>query len=1124
LAAEGSLAKALDACRRALDAFEAEGNRQARADVQLGLGWLQEQLRDHAAAEAAYEAALLLYREWADRGGQAQAVGGLCRVLYLLGDDEGSSSACAQAAALFNETGSPGDEATAHYVQGLALQRRAAALGDQGNRERAMDAYSTALPLYQVVGDRVGEAGALMGMGDVCTLAGDATTALAYYLRALPIRRELGDASLTAVTLGTVASSYAALSDSQHALDYYREALPLRREAGDRTGEAVTLSGIGLAEKRLGDYPSSVAHYQEALALWRDLGDRPWEALLTSSLGDIYAVQFDYSRAASAYEAALSLYRELQDKLNEALTLHALAGICFDLADYPQALDYYEQALSIRKQEGDILAASRTLNNMALVYDTLSQYQPALSLYREALAAKQDLGDKAGQAAVLGNIAAVYAALYDDPRAHDTYRQALEIAREVGDESGVMSALSGLGTLLRREGRNDEALACHRQALEAAQASGDRKGEAAALGNMAVVYDVLGQDDEALELHRQALAIRQEIGDAVGEATTQTLLGELLLEGSDLAAAESYLVGARETWHATGDLRSEATTLGDLALVYDQLGQPDAAREMALRAIDALESIYSAIKIEELQSAFSSGVTGYYQYAVRLLLEEGRPEQAFELAERGRARAFLNLLGNQPVNAKGTEVPALARAEAALRAKIVAVERTLLGMPKPDDERAGLPAGDTAAELSRLREEYARLLRDLQLSNPEYASLITVDPLTLAETQAVLRGQAPDVTLLSYFVGVDETVIFVATADEFHVAQVPVASEDLRHCVESLVGEMKVAPLLPDSWRAASQSLYTWLVAPVEPYLPPTKPDHPARLGVVPFGMLHYLPFGLLHGAGVPVDDDVPLLQDRYALFYAPSASSLRYILQPRPTAEPGALVMANPDALGAPHLAHADGEARAVAALLGTTPLLGTQATESRFTAASGTAAVVHLAAHSDLQPASPLFSAILLRPGGAGDGRLETHEIMNLSLPATGLVFLSACQTHLGNLSQGDELVGLERAFLRAGTASLVTTLWPVDDQATEMLVQGFYTQLSAGVPRAEALRQAQLETRGAFPHPYYWAGFVLVGDPGEPQARGAAVPWGWLLGGAAALGLSLALALLTLRRRRTATAPGI
>lgn len=141
----------------------------------------------------------------------------------------------------------------------------------------------------------------------------------------------------------------------------------------------------------------------------------------------------------------------------------------------------------------------------------------------------------------------------------------------------------------------------------------------------------------------------------------------------------------------------------------------------------------------------------------------------------------------------------------------------------------------------------------------------------------------------------------------------------------------------------------------------------------------------------------------------------------------------------------------------------------------------IVHIAAHSDFQPQNPLFSAILLAADEQEDGRLETHEIFNLNLDQTDLVVLSACATHLGELSRGDELVGLERAFFRAGTPSLLSTLWRVDDKATAALMERFYIHLRAGRPKAESLCLAQIETRIEYPDPYYWAGFLLVGDAG-------------------------------------------
>jgi CHAT domain-containing protein len=119
-----------------------------------------------------------------------------------------------------------------------------------------------------------------------------------------------------------------------------------------------------------------------------------------------------------------------------------------------------------------------------------------------------------------------------------------------------------------------------------------------------------------------------------------------------------------------------------------------------------------------------------------------------------------------------------------------------------------------------------------------------------------------------------------------------------------------------------------------------------------------------------------------------------------------------------------------------------------------------------------------VLLVPGGGEDGRLEVREVFGLDLHAK-LVVLSACETGLGKLSRGDEVVGLQRAFLYAGTPAVVTTLWKVDDKATYDLIRAFYAKLESAGP-VEALRQAQLETMTTYPHPYQWAAFNLTGAP--------------------------------------------
>src|SRR5262249_20841329 len=141
----------------------------------------------------------------------------------------------------------------------------------------------------------------------------------------------------------------------------------------------------------------------------------------------------------------------------------------------------------------------------------------------------------------------------------------------------------------------------------------------------------------------------------------------------------------------------------------------------------------------------------------------------------------------------------------------------------------------------------------------------------------------------------------------------------------------------------------------------------------------------------------------------------------------------------------------------------------------------ILHLAAHGVYDPYNTLYTRIELAADKTNDGNLEVHEIFGLDLKQANLVVLSACDTSQGELTNGDELVGLARAFLYAGAPAVVTTLWPIDDAATGVLMESFYRNLRSGMTNAEALRAAQLEVlvQDKWNTPYYWAAFNLTGD---------------------------------------------
>jgi len=239
------------------------------------------------------------------------------------------------------------------------------------------------------------------------------------------------------------------------------------------------------------------------------------------------------------------------------------------------------------------------------------------------------------------------------------------------------------------------------------------------------------------------------------------------------------------------------------------------------------------------------------------------------------------------------------------------------------------------------------------------------------------------------------------------------------------------------------------------------------------------------------VTDGTHYLGEEYTLFTLPSASTLRLIQAKRKDSAGTILALGNPTTTepGLAPLNFAQKEVEDIASIFGAQPLTGNLATESALRSQASSAGIIHLAAHGQYNAASPLFSTIYLAGDNQEDGRLEVNEIYSLDLTkSTDLVVLSACESEVGEVSGGDEVVGMTRAFLYAGTPTVIASLWKVDDQATTLLMERFYTHLRAGMGKAQALRQAQSEVRAQYPHPYYWAAFVSTGDPGASVKEGS------------------------------------
>ena len=338
-------------------------------------------------------------------------------------------------------------------------------------------------------------------------------------------------------------------------------------------------------------------------------------------------------------------------------------------------------------------------------------------------------------------------------------------------------------------------------------------------------------------------------------------------------------------------------------------------------------------------------------------------------------------------------------------------------------------------------------------------------------------GDLPVAPTLAYHVAGQTVIAFVLRAGRVEARRIdpvlPAVARELdrlgsqwsRFRVGSAFTRRHEASLLATT-RDILATLYRLLVAPVADLL--TGLDG-VGLSVVPHRGLHRVPFHLLH-------DGTGYMCEQRTITLLPSIT--RVPASPAPPRPSGrdALVFAVPDA----HAPSIEAEARALADVLpDARVVLGAEATSGRLREQLPGPAVLHLACHGLYRSANPLFSALRL-----ADRWVSAAEILDLDLGGA-LVTLSACES--GRPSQSAEPVGLAWAFLAAGASGVVVSQWLVDDDATARLMSAMYANLAAGLAPAEALRQAQLLTAAASPHPYRWAPFVYVASPSSESEEG-------------------------------------
>jgi len=884
-----------------------------------------------------------------------------------------------------------------------------------------------------------------------------------------PGAREIGalaawTAAIAGLTRGDMAAAVARLDA---AADAFR-ALGQRLHAAQAQVPkivALTMQGRHAAAAECGE-----ATLQEFVAL----GDSEAAAKVGLNLGSLQLRRDNFRQAAEHYREASLLFARAGDREHSVMADIGLGDALASLGDADEALRIYARAAMRAAAHGFSVLEAIVAESVALLKLARGDYRAALAGFEDARRRYAALALPQHLAIAEKQLADAYLELHLLPEAHTLFERALaefESLEMPDDASWTLVQLGRTHALLGNAAAADAALV---RAGGAFVAQDNDVGAAAVAIARAELSLGRGDAGSALVLAEAARHSYDEAKLPDRAARADLVIAEALLAQGAVSEARALFERTLADAQALQLLAIQVRSRTGQGLAARAGGDIAAAHDAFVAAVELFEEMRATLPGDELRSAFLTDHLRPFQELLRLALDAHEAAGADEEAgANGHAAAVLWQLDRLKARALGERLTDRAagagsvdaqRAEsdvtAGLRARLSWLYRRVR---KLEDE--GTPSASLAAELRATEHRLLEETRRLRLAAPRWGG---ARPIGFELDVDALRGALqPGDALIEYGVADDELFACVATGERIAVYRRLAAWSAVREAIRGVrfqietfgTGATPVArhlDLLTARANARLGALAALVWAPLAAAV-----DGCGRLLVVPHAELAAVPFAALL-------DQVGAAAARPALAVAPSARIAAAGLARPAAVARRALVLGE-----STRLPHAGAEAVEVARHFAHADLfVGDAATTAALQAHVADADVVHLACHAQFRADNPAFSALSL-----ADGPLTVEAVESLALRA-GTVVLSACETGIAEADAVAEMTGLVRAFLVAGAARVVASLWPVDDATTATFMRRYYGALGGGAAPATALQEAQAALRSERTHPYFWAAFTLYG----------------------------------------------
>jgi CHAT domain-containing protein/tetratricopeptide (TPR) repeat protein len=837
-------------------------------------------------------------------------------------------------------------------------------------------------------------------------------------------------------------------------------------EAGQPEEVGRTLSSSIQALVLRGEYTRALAAADKAREIFRSLEDYRRLARLEINIANLHHRQDRFAEALACYESAYRQLLPYKDAEGIGVALHNMSVCLIMLDDFQTALETFQAARGICEENSMPLLTLQSEYNIAYLYFLRGEYRTALRGLRRVRESCQVNGDKYHHALCHLDESEILLELNLVGPAAQMAKQAMYEFEDLGMRFEQGRSAANLASASHRLHNSSKALELLRISRQIFGDEGNQAWMALIALYESIVLLECGAVKDARSACRTAIKIFSIAGLRRRQILAELVLIRTLLAASELTAACRL---CQKTQRRLAKINAPLLSFQSHLLmgrILQASGEEHAAYASYECARKELESLRNWVQGDELKVAFMGDKAELYSHLVQLSMrtEEGFG-QAFAHMEQAKSRALADLLlsGLQPGGTREQDTNEQSALDA-IRNDLNWYYHRLDLEQNPKENFAPSRIGELYAKIQSRENQFLQAIRDSELENLKVRSLASGDPVTLSSIRSVL---GPEMTLIEYFEIEESFVAAVITIDSITIvtlAEVSAVAESLQ-MLEFQMARMRVPDFavgntvdrLTEMTVRRLRELYDQIFAPLSPHV------RTENCIIVPHGLLHYIPFHALATA-----DDY--LVDRYAISYAPSASLYAACESRIGNNSGSSLLLGVPDAM-APSIRQ---EIESIASVVPEPRIfIGENATSDVLRAEGPSARLIHLATHGVARHDSPLFSTIRL-----ADRYITLHDLYRFHLPVQ-LITLSGCATGVSAVAAGDELQGLTRGLLYSGAASILVTLWDVQDHTTAEFIHELYSNLFLNRDKGYALQQSMVQFRTRYPHPFHWAPFIVIGS---------------------------------------------